>query len=208
MPFKQCRYLQGQVMKNDQLDFGLRDVDLHGTFEVSDLPASDAVLLLVVQRREGSPTMAFQSFAFPAAAGHKEAQIAVINTFAGNATSPKLKIEDHISNGESQTVSKRVEQLIFNRVYSVNEGDYEASVTDFHRSNDTQTNTVLENSTKTVLTLARSTNYVVLRTGGEGFEESLVVFPNAVQQPSARLRVTSFFRAILPTFMSRAFGVV
>lgn len=168
IPFRQCRYLQGQVEKKDQLEFSVQDIEMHGTFEVGELPSSDAILLLVVEKRANSPMVAFQSFAFPSSGERKEAQIAVINALEGNAGAvPKLTMEDHIEAKESQTVSKRIEQLSFNRVYSVEEGKYDASIA--------------ENS-KQVVKLVKNKNYVLLRTGGNGFDESLVVFPSAVPE--------------------------
>eukprot|EP00429_Kryptoperidinium_foliaceum_P101042 CAMPEP_0176246844 /NCGR_PEP_ID=MMETSP0121_2-20121125/32652_1 /TAXON_ID=160619 /ORGANISM="Kryptoperidinium foliaceum, Strain CCMP 1326" /LENGTH=153 /DNA_ID=CAMNT_0017586487 /DNA_START=53 /DNA_END=510 /DNA_ORIENTATION=- len=63
--FKECRYVQSAVQRQDRLDFDLRDAEVQGTFEVGDLPTGDAVLLLVLEKRADSPMLSFQSFAFP-----------------------------------------------------------------------------------------------------------------------------------------------
>eukprot|EP00421_Protoceratium_reticulatum_P073599 CAMPEP_0168423962 /NCGR_PEP_ID=MMETSP0228-20121227/34577_1 /TAXON_ID=133427 /ORGANISM="Protoceratium reticulatum, Strain CCCM 535 (=CCMP 1889)" /LENGTH=230 /DNA_ID=CAMNT_0008437937 /DNA_START=18 /DNA_END=710 /DNA_ORIENTATION=- len=167
LKFRECREMKVQVRPRDKLDLLLRDVELHGSFEVGALPASDAVLLLVVQKRGRSPLLAFQSFAFPSLAGKKDAQLAVIDAFSGSAAGgvAHLRMEDHMSGKEAQTVAKRVEKLGFSKVYAIEEGTYDASLAD--KSNATR-----------MLKLAKAQNYVVIRTGEqEHFPESLVLFP-------------------------------
>jgi len=167
LPFRDCRYLQGDLKKGDELEFALADVDSHGTFKVGDLPANDAILLVVVEKRPKSPMVAFQSYAIPTPQGHKEAQIAVIDAVPkeDDPESVKLLLEDHVDPKEAQTVAKRIEHLSYNRVYSVEEGSYDASI--------------MKNSTKAI-NLVGQQNYVLLRTGSNGFETSLVVFPSEV----------------------------
>merc|ERR1712217_141284 len=85
-------------------------------------------------------------------------------------------MEDHISGKEAQTVSKRIEQLNFNHVYAIEEGSYDATIKD-------RVNENLEVRSRKVLKLKKNQNYVILRTGEEGhFEESLMVFPDDMQQ--------------------------
>jgi len=164
LQFNECRYIKSRVQPHDKLDVVLRDMEIHGTFEVGALPASDAVLLLVLEKRATSPLVNFQSFAFPATTDKKDAQLAVIDAFRSNSSLGHLKMEDHTTGKEEKTVSKRVEQLNFNRVYSIEEGTYDASVAG--------------QSDKKLLNLAKNQNYVVIRTGEEGhFPESLVLFP-------------------------------
>jgi len=123
LAFKDCRRFEGRLQTHDRLDVFLQGQEVHGSFEVGDLPIADAVLLLVVMKRRDSPTIFFQDYAIPLPQGQKEAQLAVINAAADvNSTSPHLKIEDHMTGEEKETVSKRVEQLAFNRVYSLEEG--------------------------------------------------------------------------------------
>ncbi|CAK0905905.1 unnamed protein product [Prorocentrum cordatum] len=74
---------------------------------------------------------------------------------------------------EEQTVSK-IEQLNFDRVYSVEEGEYDASVAERRGAEGPPRRGVAR-----LLKLQKNQNYVVLRTGDDRgqFPESLVVFP-------------------------------
>lgn len=174
--FKQCRYVSERVQSGDKLEFSVQGSGISGTFEVGELPKTDAVLLLVLERRDAhTPLVTFSSLAFPQTSGGEEAQLAVIDAFRGNATAPHLKMEDHITGEEKQTVSKRVEQLAFNRVYAVEQGAYDASVAD--RERDAESEAKLERSTARALKLEKGQNYVVLRTGDDSVGESLTVFP-------------------------------
>lgn len=186
IPFRECRYMKGHLKSQDRLDLMLRDVEVKGTFEVGDLPSTDAVLLLVLEKKPGSPMISFQSFAFPSSSERNDAQLAVIDTYRGNTSAPHLKMEDHITGKEAQTVSKRIEQLNFNHVYAVEEGSYDATIKD-------RVNEELEQRTKKILKLAKSQNYVILRTGEEGtFPESLMVFPDDLQSYGSRLQYSLF----------------
>jgi len=201
--FKECRYMNNQVQKRDRIHFSLRDVEVEGTFEVGDLPSTDALLLLVLEKRPATPKVSFQSFAFPSGADAKDAQLAVINTFTGNASSPHLKMQDHIAEKEKQTITKRTEKLNFNRVYSVEAGGYDVSITDEHRAG--LSDTALEAFTRKSLNLARNSNYVIIRTGGDNFKESLVVFPEC-PSPSGSIRFETFF-ATLVGFLVATFHI-
>jgi len=171
--FRECRKFDTQLKAHDKLDLALLGLEIHGTFEVGSLPASDAVLLLVLQRRDRSHLVSFQSFAFPTVTESNEAQVAVIDAFKGNKSlAAHLRMEDHLMSGQEKTVTKRVEELNFDRVYTVEEGIYDASVTG-RKANK-------------VLNLAKQQNFVVLRTGEEGhFPESLVLFPEVALKAGA-----------------------
>merc|ERR1719482_656224 len=78
--FQQCRYTNTNVLPKDKVDFNLADAGIEGTFEVGELPQTDSVLLLILQKRDNhSPLMAFQSFAFPSNSASQEAHVAVID---------------------------------------------------------------------------------------------------------------------------------
>lgn len=177
--FRECRYINSQVSPQDKLDLSLTDLGISGIFEVGDLPSTDAVLLLVLEKRPGSALVNFKSFAFPSG-GRKgsEAQLAVIDAFNGNSSSVQLNMEDHLeSKSQHDVVSRRIEELPFNRVYAVEEGTYDASLLDqAHKKN-----------AKHILKLARGQNYVLLRTGDDmlGEAQSLVVFPDAELRSAA-----------------------
>lgn len=183
--FRQCRYVQENVQAKDRLDLSLHaeNNDLKSTFEVGALPATDAILLLVPYRKPGSPLIRFQSFAFPQGGERKDAQLAVIDAFAGNTSAARLIVQDHIDDtpvaqkadgAKAAAVSfkaKRQEQLSFDRVYQVEAGLYDASVED--------TKQEVEEGKKApkVVNLAQDQSYVVIRTGDDRVGESLVVFP-------------------------------
>merc|ERR1719152_659731 len=124
--FQQCKYADGNILAKDKLDFMMHDAGIEGTFEVGDLPQTDSVLLLVVQKRDDkSPLMAFQSFAFPTNSGSREAHVAVIDATVG---SPKAHLQ--IADKPTQGDVLRVEELSFNRVYALEQGSYDVSVLD------------------------------------------------------------------------------
>merc|ERR1719191_1505335 len=84
IPFATCRNLPIGVLAKDKLDFIDKGAGVQGTFEVGELPESDAVLLLVLQKRDQhSPLMNFQSFAFPMNHDNGEANLAVIDASVG-----------------------------------------------------------------------------------------------------------------------------
>merc|ERR1719446_917002 len=92
--FQQCSYAPASVLAKDKLDFTLNDAGIEGTFEVGELPQTDSVLLLVLQKRDAhSPLMAFQSFAFPLNSGKDEAHVAVIDATPASGKA-HLKIAD------------------------------------------------------------------------------------------------------------------
>merc|ERR1719240_365786 len=122
--FQQCKYADGNILAKAKLDFMMHDAGVEGTFEVGDLPQTDSVLLLVVQKRdEKSPLMAFQSFAFPTNSGRDEAHVAVIDARPGSSKA-HLQIADKPKQGDV----RRVEELSFNRVYALDQGSYDVSV--------------------------------------------------------------------------------
>merc|ERR1719242_272976 len=96
----------------------------------------------------------FQSFAFTLSEDNQDARLALIDTFDGNTTaSPRLLMEDH---AENRSLARHTELLAFDRVYSVEAGEYDAAVDDRGDSRDRRT-----------VNLERNQNYVVLRTGDD-----------------------------------------
>merc|ERR1719352_612503 len=152
LAFQQCRYTNTNVLSKDKLDFVLTDAGIEGTFEVGDLPQTDSVLLLVLQKRDShSPLMAFQSFAFPLNSGNDEAHVAVIDASAGSAKA-HLKIADRPAEPNAKAL---VEELSFNRIYALSQGKYDVSV--LSQGKD---------SSKQEIDLLGRSDYVLLRTGG------------------------------------------
>lgn len=186
--YSNCEHMTSSVHTKDKLDFDFEGTGMQGTFEVGELPDSDATLLLVVEKRDAkTPLVAFQSFAFPSRVGGKDAQLAVIDTFKGNSSSPHLRMEDHIGSKEKRTVSKRAEQLNFNRIYAIEEGNYDASISDHAQvTNAGDAASLAQRVTgKRTLHLSKSQNYVVLRIGDDKhYPQSLVVFPPEMKSGS------------------------
>jgi len=164
LAFQQCRYTNTNVLAKDKVDFMLTDAGIEGTFEVGDLPQTDSVLLLVLQKRDNhSPLMAFQSFAFPSNSASAEAHVAVIDASAGGHKA-HLQIGDKPAQGDV----KRVEELSFNRVYALEQGSYDISVLDQGKGSPNQ-----------MVQLLGQRDYVLMRTGGEELgAKSLVAFPH------------------------------
>merc|ERR1740123_943667 len=136
------------------------------------------MLLLVLGRRPASPLMAFSSFAFPTAMGTTEAQIAVIDAFAGNASvahhSARLRVEGHVAADRQDQSEGREEELNFNHVYMIEEGTYNASVVERRSGNASH-----PTRHSRPLALSGRGNYVVLNTGDDGeFPQLLTIFPD------------------------------
>ena len=80
LAYKACRDFAMPLTAGDKLDFKVGETTT-GTFSISALPSSEAVLLLVVHRHDAkSTTVAFDSHVFTNLGG---AQVAVIDTYKG-----------------------------------------------------------------------------------------------------------------------------
>lgn len=183
LKYQDCRYFDDQLKARDRLDFSMADLGVEGTFEVGDLPASNAVLLLVLEKRSGdSPLVSFQSFAFPMNAASKDAQLAVIDASGDGGKDFRLRMEDHVTGQEDKTVSRRIESLSFNRVYAIEAGAYDSSVVETSSGEAAGA----EANSKRLLSLGLSKNYVLLWTGdGAKFPKSLVAFPPDLRSGAA-----------------------
>jgi hypothetical protein len=201
VPFRECRSFSDRVQPGDVLNLALGE-EAHGSFEVGSLPSADVVLLLVLEKRPDSTIVNFQSFAFPPNTGHgKDAQIAVIDAFTGNSSTPRLKMEDHIAGKEAQTVSKRIEQLAFDRVYAIEPGTYDVSILD--HTGDTEMDTDVEQKSRQVVALANNQNYVILRTGdAQAFPASLMAFPDLAMRSATVHAQTASLTAYAVVFAS------
>lgn len=175
LPFQACKYADANVLAKDKIDFNLADAGIEGTFEVGDLPQTDSVLLLVLQKRDShSPLMAFQSFAFPVNGNKDQAHVAVIDASAG-VHKAHLQIGDKPLQGDVH----RVEELSFNRVYALEQGAYDVSV--LEQGKEATGNDEIE--------LLGQRDYVLMRTTGEG-KNGLVAFPRDPIQHSGSSKST------------------
>jgi hypothetical protein len=200
--FQECRRMSGQVRSKDKLDFMFANSGMQGSFEIGKLPDADALLLLVVEKRDSASSLvSFQSFAFPSSSDGPNAQLAVIDTYKGTSSSPHLRMEDHINNKERKTISKRVEQLSFNRIYAIEEGTYDMSISDHILDGDEHG----AEGTKSTFHLAKKQNYVVLRTGGGQLSQSLVVYPPDLTRSASHRTSASFAAAVFVLIMALVF---
>lgn len=183
--FQQCRYTPASVLAKDKIDFVLADAGIEGTFEVGELPQTDSVLLLVLQKRDArTPLMAFQSFAFPQNSGRGDAHVAVIDATSDNSKA-HLKVADHPLDGSSPLT----EELSFNRIYSLAQGQYNMAV----------------DTSKQDLELYGGKDYVLLRTGGSELgAQSLVAFPHD-EPPRSGASAPACFATLAVTVASMLF---
>ncbi|CAE8601213.1 unnamed protein product [Polarella glacialis] len=84
MKYKECREFSEPLAPNDRLEVQLNKMGL-GTFSISDLPATDAVLLFVVGRNDVlSAAASFESHVFTPS---RSAQVAAIDAYKGSKKS-------------------------------------------------------------------------------------------------------------------------
>lgn len=176
LAYKSCRDFSPQLKAGDRLDFKIDDTSA-GTFLISKLPDNDAVLLLVIHRRDATNTAAaFQSHVF---ASTTNAQLAVIDTYRGkgdyevqisHAAAP-----DPAAAKDGAAPAARVnETLPYSSVVEINRGQYEVQLAGKDG----------EAKAKAQLVALDKESYVLLRTGldadeGSAFPQELVVFPQS-----------------------------
>jgi len=186
--FQQCEYAPTSVLGKDKLDFMLNDAGIEGTFEVGDLPQTDSVLLLVLQKRDDhSPLMAFQSFAFPLNSGKQEAHVAVIDASPAGGKA-HLKISDRPAQQGNKALT---EELSFNRIYALEQGKYDVSVLAKGKQQPMEE-----------VDLLGQKDYVLLRTGGEDGAQTLVAFPRDQIQQSGAAKPFGAMLVVLGTIAS------
>mmetsp|Transcript_97034 Transcript_97034/g.307807 ORF Transcript_97034/g.307807 Transcript_97034/m.307807 type:complete len:279 (+) Transcript_97034:58-894(+) len=192
LAYKECRDFAPQLLEGDRLEFKVGD-DTAGTFAVGELPANDAVLLLVVQRHDQlSTAVSFESHTF--AAGVESPQIAVIDTYKGSARST-ARIADVVRADEHHAAG-RDEELRFDNAVAVSPGAYEVMLAGSDGEMKANSSFVALNRE----------SYVVLRTGVEAktpgqqsYPQELIVYP---QSPVGALH--SGVRAAVPPLLPLA----
>lgn len=158
LEYKMCGDFHVALAAGDEIKFTIDGANA-GTFEISDLPNNDAVLLLVVQRHDVlTNAIAFQSHVF---ANLLNAQIAVIDTYKGRARS-HVQVADLM----------RKEDIKYNQLVAMNPGMYQISLVDNRRKIKSSQDFVAVNRE----------SYVAFRVGIDNpqnseFPEELVVYP-------------------------------
>ncbi|CAE7258596.1 unnamed protein product [Symbiodinium natans] len=159
LPYRQCRDFDVSLKANDKLDIKIGNVTT-GTFSVSEVPESTALLLLVVYRHDVESTaVSFESHMFMA--DDPNPQVAIIDAFLGTTEFRPIIYAGNLS-----------ETLRFGRVISLNPGDYTIRL-----QNDA-------NVTQDVVPVRarKGDKYVVLRSGiqaqrGPSFQQELITYP-------------------------------
>jgi len=179
MPYKTCRDFMEPMKSGDKLEFKVGDASA-GTFSVSDLPNSDAVLLLIIHRHDTlSTAVSFESHVF---ANLLNAQIAVIDTYKGTArATPRIM-------DAGTPKPPRSEELRYNSVVAVNPGVYEVVLAGQNG----------EAEAKSELVALNRESYVVMRTGvesqqGAKYPQDLVIFPMS-DMKSLKSRASAFIK--------------
>merc|ERR1719329_2011537 len=117
MPYKGCEDFDAPLKSGDKLEFKVGETTA-GTFSVGELPANDAVLLLVIHRHDTlSTAVSFESHMYSNLAN---AQVAVLDAYRGKARStPKI-----VQFGASPSNITSHEDLRYDSVIAVNKGIY------------------------------------------------------------------------------------
>lgn len=164
MPYKTCREFTFPLKAGDKLKFKVGDANA-GVFSVSDLPNTDAVLLLVIHRHDTlTNAVSFESHVF---AKLLNSQIAIIDTYKGSQKAA-IRIQD------SGDKNKRGEDLHYNSVVAVNPGDYDVVL----KGTDGKV------KSKANLVAVNKESYVILRVGveaqqGQSYPQEVVVAPHS-----------------------------
>lgn len=184
LAYKACGQYTTRLTPGDKVDFRLQGTSA-GTFTVSEFPAGDAVLLMVIYRHDPlSAAVAFESHIFPTM---QATQVAVIDTYKGGAM-PKLSISDlagsFAAHDGAAGAAVRSEELRFDNVVAVNPGVYKLKLLRAN-SSTAQIEAATNSTTEAELVAVPGESYVILRCGVEGAESSasyppeLVIFPHS-----------------------------
>lgn len=167
LAYKSCGEFTPALSVGDRVDFKVGESNA-GTFTISDLPNSDAVLLMVIYRHDTvSTAVSFESHVF---ASLQSAQIAVLDTYKGTEKS-ELRIQDLLAEKEGEQPGEiRSELLRFDSVVAVDPGQYEVLL-------------VGEKTARSELVAVQREAYVVMRCGvqaeeGPAYPQDLMVYPH------------------------------
>lgn len=173
MPYGTCRDVTTPLKAGDSIEFKVGDAQA-GTFTISDVPSTDAVLLLVIHRHdELSAAVSFESHVF---SNLLNAQVATIDTYKGKAKGRPQIMDAHDGRGGG-----RYEDLRYNAVVAVNPGEYVVALL----------NEEGESVARTALKAKERQSYIVLRAGveairGKSYPQSLIVFPSIEEKQMHR----------------------
>jgi len=183
--YKSCEEFNPGLQAGEKIDFKVADSSV-GTFTISDLPQSDSVLLMVIYRHDTlSTAVSFESHVF---ANSMQAQVAIIDTYKGKATS-ELRIQDR-----QNSKVPRSEILRYESVVAVTPGIYDVVLRD----------STGEEKAKDDLVALQHEAYVVLRCGveaqeGQAYPQELLIFPRS--NPSIFQKSSAMGHGFTTTFL-------
>lgn len=178
--YKNCEEYTTPLKSGDMVNFQVGDTTA-GTFTISDLPARDATLMMIIHRHDTwSTSVAFESHVFANTDGP---QVAVIDTYKGKKDVGELHIKDvQVHKDKEGHVLKKVqdELLRFSSVVVVNPGMYKLDM--LHEAANSTSLVQTAEADDFVALPARS--YAIIRVGvedeeGNSFPEELMVFPHS-----------------------------
>eukprot|EP00439_Symbiodinium_sp_Y106_P021997 s1185_g2.t1 len=164
--YKECQQLNlvKPLVRGDRLDFRTEKLPI-GTFAIDSLPRYDAVMYVVIHRSNSElDPVSFQSHMF---ATSKDAQVAVLDTYAGDAKAALLLAN---STGHWEGTI-----LPFGTAFGVPQGAYQIILSDGSA----------DSKIRVRFTAARGESYLVLRTGrgkvgnstSTEYPQDLLVYP-------------------------------
>lgn len=193
LQYRSCQEFTPSMRVGDRINFKVEDNTV-GTFDITDLPENDAVLLMVIHRHDtDSSAVSFQSHVF---SNQHAAQIAILDTYKGSAKS-ELRIKDALPKR-----GNRSELLRYDSVVAVDPGDYEVMLKGVKGENSTMLS--LE-----TLEAKPGEAYVVIRCGveshmGEVYPQSLLVYPPGPPESSFQEQSSALGAAQLPAGLACA----
>lgn len=199
LPYKQCGEAPVDLHAGDQIDFKVQDSETVGTFTISELPAGNAVLMMVIFRHDTlSTAVSFESHIFAQQSG---AQVAVVDTYRGRANTT-IRIQD----ATAPPAGLRSELLRFDSVVAIDPGHYEVLLGAGQSGNATNGTAP---AVKVPLVAAPAESYVVVRCGlqaeaGHSYPEELLIYPPAPPGQSAAVSPRPWSAAVLVAILAAA----
>eukprot|EP00929_Paragymnodinium_shiwhaense_P108859 TRINITY_DN75202_c0_g1_i1.p1 TRINITY_DN75202_c0_g1~~TRINITY_DN75202_c0_g1_i1.p1 ORF type:complete len:281 (-),score=91.82 TRINITY_DN75202_c0_g1_i1:98-940(-) len=206
LPYKECQEYTTPLKSGDMVNFQVGD-STAGTFTISDLPARDATLMMIIHRHDTwSTSVAFESHVFANTDGP---QVAVIDTYKGKKNGELHIKETKVHKDKDNHITKQVndELLRFSSVVVVNPGIYELDMLD-----QVENATAPAKSSAANFVALPKQSYAIIRVGvedeeGSAFPEEIMVFPHSDKKglPHSAAAGRSFIGAILLAAAALAF---
>lgn len=170
LAYKDCAEFSPKLAAGAKLDFKVADSTV-GTFTISELPQSDAVLFMAIFRHDSTSTaVSFESHVF---APSEQSQVAVVDTYKGGTEQSELRIEDQKAKKKGEV---RSELLRYDSVVAVTPGLYDVVLTKPSGEKGAQGELVAkEREAYTVMRVGLAAS----AEGAASYPEEVVVFPRS-----------------------------